>query len=329
MLILNATEVSQALPMTEAIAAMRHAMKALSSGSATIPPRTHLGVATGPGTTLVMPGYVPADDHPALVVKVVSIFNQNRQRGLPNILGLVQVLDPETGEPLAVLEGSAVTALRTAATSAVATDLLARPQSSRLAILGAGTQARSHLRAMCAVRPITSAVFYSPHPQHAKNLVAELHREWQQVNLSVASSAAEALRDADIICTVTNSRTSVINDQAVPPGCHINAIGSYQPEVAEIPTATVQRAKIYVDHRATALAEAGDLIQPMRRGEIDESDVLGELGELLLGLVPGRTGAQQVTLFKSVGNTVQDVVAAHAIVANATRLGLGTRVSLR
>ena len=227
MLVLNAAEVFQALPMSEAIGAMKRAMRALSGEHANIPLRTHIDVAAG--TTLVMPGHVKDPQGEALAVKVVSIFNRNRQqRGLDNILGIVNVLDPQTGQPIAVLDGAAVTALRTAATSGAATDELARSDASHLAIIGSGTQAHSHYLAMCAVRPVQSAVFFAPNRSRLEKLIATIE---SPVEIKIADCPQEATSQADIICTSTNSITPVIEEGAVQAGCHIIAIGSYKPDV--------------------------------------------------------------------------------------------------
>lgn len=323
MLILNAHDVTQALPMHQAIESMQMAMQSLSSGQAEIPLRTH--IESHQGTTLVMPGWVSRQDHEALAVKVVSIFNQNRTHGLPNILGLVHVLNPQTGEPVAILNGAAVTALRTAAVSGAATASLANPDASRLAVIGSGPQAVSHFYAMCAVRPIQRASFYARRKDRLREMIQSLKTE---IDVQIADSPDAATQDADIICTTTNSSTPVIHNDAVNPGCHINAIGSYKPDVVEIPSEVVQKARVFVDHRLTALSEAGDLIQPLQRGEISSGHVVGEIGELFSGQISGRQSAVEITLFKSVGNTIEDVVAASQIVQNAKRLGLGQEIPL-
>ena len=305
--------------MTEAIPAM----VALSKGEANIPGRTHL--VSNRGTTLIMPGSVKNQDGEALVVKVVSVYNGNHNLGLPGILGVVIVLDPVTGQPIAVLDASALTAIRTAATSGAATNELARSDSCELAIIGSGAQACAHFHAMCAVRKIEKAVFYAPRREKVEKLIADLNAE---IEVVAADSSKQATCDADIVCTTTNSVDPVIFDDAIKPGCHINAIGSYKSGVVEIPTETVLRSRVFVDQRSTAFEEAGDLIQPILQGLMKESDVIGEIGDLFLGQVAGREHTDDVTLFKSTGNTIQDVVAAKAIVQNATNMGLGQVVPL-
>ncbi len=311
--------------MPDAILAMRRALTLISDPMTAIPPRIHVELPEESGTTLVMPGQIHDQQGKSLVVKIVSVCNGNIQRGLPNILGVVNVFDPETGQPLALLDGSAVTGIRTAAASGVATDLLARPDASRLGIIGSGAQAGTHLDAMRAVRDIQQVKIYSLNRDHVLNFISELDVD---IDVQPAVSAEEAVGDADIVCAVTSSRTPVFDDAAIAPGTHINAIGSYKPEVVEIPAATVVRARVFVDHRESVLEEAGDLIQPIQRGEITADHVVGEIGELIAETMTGRQSADEITLFKSVGNTLEDVIGAQVVYENAMRLGLGSRVEM-
>lgn len=329
MLILSAADVRRALPMPEAVAAMKRAFAALSDGRASVPARIHLGVPRNRGISLIMPSLLdaaePADQ--ALAVKVVSLFDQNAARGLARIQAAVVVLDPATGQPLALLEGATLTAIRTAAGSGAATDLLARQESETLALLGAGVQARDHVRAMCAVRPIREIRVFSPSPHKVAALIDELSAEADvPARLLAAATARAAVYGADIVCCTTTSREPVFDDKDLLPGTHVNAVGSYQPTVREVPGETVARALVVVDSRAAAWEEAGDLIQPLRAGLVDHDIVHAELGELVLGQKTGRTHRDQVTLYKSVGIAIQDAAAAKAALAHAERLGLGTRV---
>jgi ornithine cyclodeaminase len=220
------------------------------------------------------------------------------------------------------MEGASLTALRTGAASGLATDLLARPEAASVALIGGGTQARAHLEAMCCVRPIRQVRVYDRDARSAVRLAEELRKPGLEVE-SVASPAA-ALRSADIVCTTTTAKSPVFEDADVQPGTHINAIGVFQPDRAEVPAATVRRARVVVDHRASALEEAGDLLLPLRAGLIGEDHIAAELGPLLLGQVEGRTSAGQVTLFKSVGVAVQDLYAAARALDAARRMGIGT-----
>ena len=328
MLILDADAVRSALPMPLAIEAMRQAFEALSAGRAEQPPRTHLSIAPNDGVSLVMPAFVNDGDvaKQALAVKVVSLYGRNPAQGLPRIQATVLAFDPATGELLALLDGTALTAIRTAAASAVATDLLARPDSRVLAVFGAGPQARMHVEAICAVRPIDVVRCYSLTRDNTDAMCAALSVEAAGRNIIAVSSAAEALADADIVVTATTSSVPVFVDTELHAGVHINAIGSYKPETREIPPETVVRAMVVVDSRAAAWEEAGDLIQPLRAGLIGADHIHAELGEILLGLKSGREDEDAVTLFKSVGVAVQDAVAARHAVQAARRFHLGREI---
>lgn len=327
MLIFNADDVRRALPMDRAIDAMKRAFAAFSAGQATTPARIHLPVPSHHGITLVMPALVDDGLGQALAVKVVSLFDENAARGLPRVQAAVLLLEAETGRPVALLEGAALTAIRTGAASGAATDLLARPESRTAAIFGAGVQARTQLEAVCTVRPIETVWVHDPLAAAVERFIADTAGQGPiPGDLRPAANPREAVCQADVICTATTSRTPVFSDSDLKPGVHINAVGSYQPEVQEIPAETVVRAWLVVDSREAALAETGDLIQPMLRGWIGPEHIRAELGEIVAGHKPGRTSHDQITLFKAVGIAVQDAVAAAVVQENAARLGLGQQV---
>jgi ornithine cyclodeaminase len=326
MLLLDAADVRRALPLPQAVAAMKSAFAALSAGHAEMPLRGRLEVRPHDGITLTMPAFL-AGPMQALAVKVVSVFPGNATLGLPVVQGVVLVLEPNTGRPVALLEGSTLTAVRTGAASGAATDLLSRPDSSVVAIIGAGVQARTQLEAVCAVRRIDAARIYSRTRRRAEALAAELAGQGDfPRDLRAADSPAEALADADIVCTATSSARPVLADADLKPGAHVNAVGAYRPEMQEVPAETVRRALVVVDAREAALAEAGDLLVPIRAGLFTTAHIYAELGEIVLGQKPGRTDGRQVTLFKSVGLAVQDAAAAALACANARALGLGREV---
>lgn len=327
MLLLNAEEVRQALPMADAIEAMKRAFRALARGEVELPARSSLTVPAQGGITLVMPARVGEGDSSALSVKVVSIFPRNRERGLPTIHALVSVLDPETGRVTAQLEGASLTAIRTGAVSGLATELLARPESRVATVFGTGPQARTQLEAVCTVRAIDTVRVCHPSIEKARAF-AEQVAGVGPIPDSVEPTAdpAAAVAGADIIATATTSRTPVFRDSDLSPGVHINAIGSFQPEVVEIPPETVERALIVVDQREAALEEAGDLIQPLRAGRIEIGAIHGELGDVLLGNVEGRSSSEGITLFKSVGLAVEDAVAAGQVLETARKEDLGREV---
>jgi ornithine cyclodeaminase/alanine dehydrogenase-like protein (mu-crystallin family) len=325
--ILTAEDIRKTLSMKETIAAMKRAYAALSDGRAEVPLRTRLSIRPQEAVSLFMPAYVQAEGGDALAIKVVSLFPGNPGRGLAFIQAAVLVLQADSGRPVAVLEGSTLTAIRTGAGSGAAIDLLARPESKVVAVFGAGAQGRTQLEAACSVRTIEQAWVFDPSAERAQVMVQEMAGNGPVPrDLRVASSPQQAISDADIICTATTSNSPVFSDKELKPGVHISAIGSYTPEMQEVPAETVNRALVVVDSRSATLAETGDLLQPMQAGLFGEEHIHAELGEILLGRKAGRGTADQVTYFKSVGVAVQDAMAAQLALQNAQRMGLGTVV---
>jgi alanine dehydrogenase len=326
--ILSGADVRQAVTMSEAIQAVRNAYVQLSAGQAVVPLRTPVEVAKRDAVTLFMPAYLATSD--AMGAKIVSVFPGNPARGLPLIHAVVIVVDAETGRPLALMDGTYLTALRTGAASGVATDLLARPEARVAAIFGAGAQARTQLEAVCTVRAIEKAWVYDVSPEAAAAYVAEMKARGAPipVDISAAGSPAQAVRDADVICTATTSHTPVFADADLKPSVHINGIGAYTPEMQEVPAETVARAQVVVDSRTASLAEAGDLIVPLKAGLITAASIHGEIGEVAAGLIAGRRAGQDPTFFKSVGVAVQDVAVAELVMRRAAALGLGIEVEL-
>jgi ornithine cyclodeaminase len=313
--------------MPQAIEAMKHAYAALSAGTVQAPPRARLSIAPHDALSLIMPAYVQSDGSEVLAVKIVSLFPGNPALGLALVQAAVLVFDAETGRVVALLEGSSLTAIRTGAGSGAAIDLLARPDSQTVAIFGAGTQGRTHLEAACTVRKIRAAWVFDTNPEKAAAFAHELAgRGPIPSDLTAASTSKEALAEADIVCTATTSSSPVFSDDELKPGVHISAVGSYTPEMQELPSATIQRARIVVDSRSAALAEAGDLVQPLRLGLISESNIHGELGEIVLGRKSGRQSPAEITVFKSVGVAVQDALAGQLALKNAANLGLGIEI---
>jgi ornithine cyclodeaminase/alanine dehydrogenase-like protein (mu-crystallin family) len=326
MLILTADEVRRALPMHEAIEAMKKAYASLSDGTAQVPLRTRLPIPGGEALSLFMPAYVSAREGNALAIKIVSLYPTNPSLGLAYIQAAVLALDPDTGRAIALLEGSSLTAIRTGAASGAAIDLLARPESKVAAIFGAGAQGRTQLEAACAARQVETAFIYDADPAKANLFAEEMKGKSFIKEVRVASSSHEAIENSDIICTATTSLKPIFEDQSVKPGTHISAVGSYTPDMQEVPAETLQRSIIFVDSRSATMEEAGDLIQPMRAGLFDETHICGELGEVILGRVPGRQSADEITYFKSVGIAVQDAMAAQAALNNARKMNIGREV---
>src|SRR6266540_6782091 len=262
MLILTADDVRKALPMKEAIEAMKKAYASLSDGTAVVPLRTRIAIPNDEALSLFMPAFVSSRDGNALAIKVVSLFPTNPARGLAYIQAAVLVFDSETGQAIALLEGSSLTAIRTGAASGAAIDLLARTDSKVVAVFGAGAQGRTQLEAACGARKIETAFIYDADTGKANSFAAEMKgRGSITTDIRVASSAREAIENADIICTATTSTKPVFNDKNLRAGTHISAVGSYTPEMQEVPAETLQRARIFVDSRTASLEEAGDLIQ--------------------------------------------------------------------
>ncbi|MHC4519352.1 MAG: ornithine cyclodeaminase family protein [Planctomycetota bacterium] len=323
--VLSADDIRQALPMAGAVETMKEAFEELSAGRVIMPARAHVDVPAQAGTTLFMPSY--ASRFGKIGVKVVSVFGGNREKGLPVIQGIVCLLDGETGTPLAILDGTYLTALRTGAASGAATDLLARADATTAAILGAGVQGRTQLEAVCAVRSIRKVWVYDV-AQKSAEVFAEAMSTALSVEVIVASSARDAVKDADIVCAATVSSTPVFADADIAAGTHVNAVGSYKPEVQEIPAETVLRALVVVDHRESALAETGDLIIPIQQGRMGATDIHAELGEIVAGKAVGRTADSQVTLFKSVGVAIEDLAAGARVLEQAQAHDLGQIVRL-
>lgn len=326
--ILSGADVRRAVPMADAIQAVQEAYVELSAGRAVAPLRTPVPVEKQGGVTLFMPAYLGRSD--ALGAKIVSVFPRNPEHSLPTIHAIVVVVDAATGMPLAVMDGTYLTALRTGAASGVATALLARADARVAAIFGAGAQARTQLEAVCTVRSIESVWAYDVSAAAVGRYVEEMKRRGKPIpeRIEAAQSPKQAVEAADVICTATTSSRPVFDDGDLKPGVHVNGIGAYTPEMQEVPAATVTRSKVVVDSRSASLVEAGDLIIPLKQGLIDEGHIHGEIGEVAAGKIPGRTSPEEVTFFKSVGVAVQDIAVAELALRRAAEMGLGQEVEL-
>lgn len=323
MLILTASQVREVLPMMDAITAMGVAFSAFSCGTAEMPLRTRINVHRHDAQGIFMPAYLD-DDPEALAIKAVQIYPHNSGKGYPVVNAAVLLMDGDTGVPVACMEGSALTAIRTGAASGLATDLLSRHDSDTLAIIGAGVQARTQLEAVCAVREIDKVKIYSPTQAKVRAIIKELAGTGNiPEGIIAAETESVAVSGADIICTATTSSLPVFKDKDVAEGTHINAIGSYLPTMQEIPGETIYRAKLIADSRSAVLAEAGDLIIPIEAGRITSDHIHAELGEIVSGNRPGRTDKNEITIFKSVGIAVQDAAAACVAYRNACTRDLG------
>lgn len=328
MLVLSREQVRSLVPMATAIGLMKSVFAELSAGRTVSPLRTVISLPDRKADALFMPAYVPGMD--ALGMKSVNVFRGNLDRGLPVIHAVVILIDTETGQPVALMDGTYLTALRTGAVAGAAADLLARPESEILAVIGAGAQGVTQIAAICAVRDIKRVIAVDIKPESLARLRADLERDWPDLvdRLETTSDVATAVQSADIICTATTSTVPVFCDEDVRPGTHVSGVGAYTPEMQEIPAETVERATIVVDSVEAVLAEAGDLIIPLREGRISMESIQRELGALVNGDALGRATPDEVTFFKSVGNAVQDVVVARYAVDRAKELGVGTELDL-
>lgn len=328
MRILSRADVQRALSMADAIPIVRQAFVQLSTNAATVPLRVPVPLQAHDGVTLFMPAHLHTSD--ALAVKIVSVHNQNPARNLPLIHALVVVIDAETGQPLAAMEGGYLTALRTGAVSGVATELLARTDARVAAIFGAGVQARTQLLAIATVRTLERVYVFDAVPGKAEALAAEVRGSGNiPADIRAAANPTEAVQDADIICTATTSTTPVFSGSDIKKGVHINGIGAYTPTMREIGEDTLKRAdKIVIDSHSGAMAEAGDLIIALEKGAIKPESIYAEIGEIAAGKLRGRERPDEITVFKSVGNAVQDASVARAVYDAAVQQNLGVDVAL-
>lgn len=328
-LVLSAEDVARLLPMPECIAVMRDALAALARGKALVPLRLVMRMPDGSGFLGVMPGQMSADGaRPgALGMKAVSVFPGNAARGIDTHQGAVLLFEADTGRLSALMDGATITAIRTAAVSGVATDLLARPDATEVAILGSGVQARTHLEAIASVRAVRKVRVWSRNLEHARALVAE-QRERSGINLQAVPTAEAAVRGADIIATVTASPEPILQRAWLKEGAHINAVGSSIPTTREIDSATMAAARLFVDRRESAVNEAGDLLIPMREGVVKPDHIQAELGQVIIGDHAGRQSAAELTLFKSLGLSVEDVASAAYIAQRAKETGVGQMVNM-
>jgi alanine dehydrogenase len=323
--LLTEQQVHSLLPMSDLIAAMESALAKFSAREVLQPMRTVLTVGPTKAYFGVMPAYVPAPA--ALGAKLVTVFGENHTRQLPSHLATILLLDPETGALLALMDGRYITEARTAAVSAVSTRFLASPGASRLAIIGSGVQARSHLEAYQQVRQLEEVRIWSPSPRSRTQFVDDMSPS-VSIPIIAADSAEAAVRGADLIVLVTSSPTPVIEDAWVSEGAHVVCVGACRPNQQEMPPQLVRRARLYVDSSAAAVVEAGDIVMNIAAGLFDASHVRGELGDLVLGRVQGRTSPGDITIFKSLGMAVEDVVAADLVFRRAVESGAGTELTL-
>jgi ornithine cyclodeaminase len=324
-LIINQSEVRQLLPIRECIEVMAGAFTALARGEAILPLRPVLWLPEKVGALGMMPAYLASIR--AMGLKVVSVFPGNHGTEYDSHQGAVLLFETEHGQFLAVIDASEVTAIRTAAVTGLATRLLAREDAGDIAILGSGVEARTHLEAMLAVRKARRIRVWSRNEERARQFGTRESRR-HAVEVEPVARADEAVAGADIICTTTSAREPVLQGRWLTPGMHINAIGSSVSFTRELDTEAVVKSRLFVDRRESTLNEAGDFLFPKGEGAIGDDHIQGEIGEILLGRVSGRTSPDDITLFKSLGLAIEDVAAAHYIYEKAREKGVGLPVDL-
>ena len=326
MLILNRLQVEALLDVDALIDALASAMADLSAGRASVPDRVAALVPEHEGFLAAMPGFVPSAK--VLMSKLVSLFPHNAGTGLPTHQAVIVAFDPDTGQPVALLDGTAITAIRTGACSALSARLLARPDADVLAILGTGVQARSHARAMCRVMPIRQIRVAGRDYAKAAALAAELS-DTLQTDVQAVETYREALQGAGIACATTHAAEPVIRRAWLTAGVHVTSVGYGGREIDD---ATVADALVCVESKRSALAPfpsgSNDLLMPIRDGVITADHVHAELGELVAGIKPGRNSPDQITLYKSVGVAVQDAAAAALVLVAAHKQGIGEEIVL-
>jgi alanine dehydrogenase len=332
MLVLTRADVESVLTIEETVAAVEEGFRQLALGTVEMPQRAATSIPPHNGLHLSMPAYVggdPAGDDPGtLTIKIVTVYPENpAKHGLPMIQGMLLLFDAATGALLAMMDAEHLTAMRTGASSGVATKYMARQDARVVTLFGAGAQAGPQLEAVCAVRPIEQVYVVTRSGAKDAAFCGEM-AERLGIPVAPAGDARAAVQAADVICAATNAQTPVFDGAWLRPGTHINAVGAYTSTMRELDTTTVQRARLIVDHRRAAMAEAGDVVIPLRAGEIEEAHIAGELGQVVLGEVPGRTSADEITLFKSVGLAMQDAMTAARVYARAVAAGIGARVEL-
>lgn len=325
-IVLNQSEIARVFTMKDAIQADKDALKLYSLGKSNVPLRYNLDVPQHEGQSLYMPGYVA--DANALGIKIVSVFPKNIEKGLTSVPATMVLVNSETGEVCSLIDGTYLTRLRTGAVSGAATDILARENSRIFALFGTGGQAESQLEAVLTVRPVELVKVFDISPERAKDFaerMTELFGEKFNVTITAADSAEEAVKDADIITCVTTSSRPVFDGRLVKKGCHINGVGSYTPAMNEIDEYLITHAdKVYVDTRNGVLNESGDLIVPIQNGTYRADMLTGELGEVLAGIADGRQSDDEITVFKTTGTAVMDVVTGQRIYEAALEKGAGS-----
>lgn len=330
MIILTKEDMQKVFSMKEAIEADKEALRLFSEGQSTVPLRTNIDIPAYEGQSLYMPAYVGGKNQ-ALGVKIVSVYPNNIHKKLPSVPATMVVLNSETGMVEAVMDGTYLTQLRTGAVQGAATDILARKDAEIAALFGTGGQAVTQLEAMLTVRPLKEVRIFDLDQDRCQKFVEEMSEKFSAfgTKMTAVKSAEEAVSGADIITSVTTSKQATFEGEFVKEGAHINGVGAYTPEMHEIPADIIVKAnKVIFDTTEGVLAEAGDIITPLEKGIVERSHYQGDLGEVMLGKIKGRESDTEITVFKTVGTAVLDVVTAEKILQKAKAQKVGTEINM-
>lgn len=319
-------DVRALLPMHECIDVMSDALQRVADGSSILPLRTVIRLPDSTNAFASMPAVHGSGVGSSIGAKIITVFPGNESTPFDSHIGVVLLFDPTNGTLLAIADASSITAIRTAAVSGLATRLLANPDARELAILGAGVLALPHLDAVCAVRGIERVRVWSRSGTRAEEFAARA-RASRSIDVVVSPTAEAAVRDAHVVCTITGARTPILDGGWLAPGTHVNAVGASVPSARELTSDAVARSRLFVDRRESTLNEAGDFLMAKAEGAIDDSHIVAEIGEILLGRNPGRVSSTEITLFKSLGLAVEDVAALRHIYRKADA-GTGAAVTL-
>ena len=323
MLVISEREVKDLIDAEELIQALEQAHIQYSTGNAVMPVRLVVPLPQIEGRITSMPGYLDRDK--ALGMKVVTFFQKNPKRDLPAILATIMLFSSETGKIIAIMDGSHITAVRTACASAMATKVLANPETPVLGILGAGVQARAHIQALSYVRQLKQIKVYSPSGASAANIKKDLEPQIA-ATIEISGSAEQAVRNSDLVLTVSTAKEPLFKPEWLKPGAHINAVGSHRPDFREIDGATLAQARIVVDSREAIMAECGDILLALKENAITEKNIDAEIGEVLAGSKTGRSSPEETTLYKSVGVAIQDIATANLVYQKALQQKVGNEV---
>lgn len=329
MKIITESEVEANLSMADCIAAMKEAMVAVSARRVHLPIRQFMPIGEAPGKMAMMPGVLGDSTHAPWCFGIKLVCKYQREPNCPygTHVGMVLVFDAAKGVPLAMIEGSSLTAIRTAAASALATDLLARPGPARLLVLGNGEQAGRHVKAMSVVRELESITVWGRNKKRAARFAAELGRDIG-MTIGAAGDLDTAVENADLICTTTSAQEPILSGERLRAGTHVNLVGSAIPTTAEADQSCVTRGRFFVDYRDAALAAAGELLRAIDAGAVTQDHIVGEIGEVAAGSCRGRQSDADITVYKSLGVSAQDLAAAHILYQRSLETGFGTKIEL-